>query len=80
MSCHFDNRFSEYCILTVTLVDRELLEESGLTVDVLEKIGNIKFEFIGETELMDVHVFRTDTYNGEPTESEGKDWYSIFLF
>ncbi|XP_067089470.1 oxidized purine nucleoside triphosphate hydrolase isoform X1 [Osmerus mordax] len=49
---------------------RELLEESGLTVDVLEKIGNIKFEFIGETELLDVHVFRTDTYNGEPTESD----------
>uniref|UniRef100_A0A8C1IW76 Uncharacterized protein n=1 Tax=Cyprinus carpio TaxID=7962 RepID=A0A8C1IW76_CYPCA len=25
--------------------------ESGLTVDTLHKIGNIKFEFIGETEL-----------------------------
>ncbi|XP_022060328.2 oxidized purine nucleoside triphosphate hydrolase [Acanthochromis polyacanthus] len=49
---------------------RELLEESGLTVDVLEKIGNIKFEFVGETELLDVHVFRADAYNGEPTESE----------
>ena len=49
-------------------------------MDVLEKIGNIKFEFIGETELLDVHVFRIDTYNGEPTESEGKDWYSISLF
>lgn len=49
---------------------RELQEESGLTVDALEKIGNIKFEFVGETQLMDVHVFRADTYNGEPTESE----------
>ncbi|XDV12712.1 hypothetical protein PO909_001308 [Leuciscus waleckii] len=49
---------------------RELLEESGLTVDTLLKIGNIKFEFIGETELLDVHVFRADTYKGEPTESD----------
>lgn len=50
---------------------RELLEESGLTVNALEKVGNIKFEFVGETQLLDVHVFRADTYNGEPTESEG---------
>lgn len=50
---------------------RELLEESGLTVDALEKVGNIKFEFVGETELLDVHIFRADTYNGEPTESDG---------
>uniref|UniRef100_A0A673NK54 Oxidized purine nucleoside triphosphate hydrolase n=1 Tax=Sinocyclocheilus rhinocerous TaxID=307959 RepID=A0A673NK54_9TELE len=49
---------------------RELLEESGLTVDTLHKIGNIKFEFIGETELLDVHIFRADTYKGEPTESD----------
>ncbi|XP_028311760.1 oxidized purine nucleoside triphosphate hydrolase [Gouania willdenowi] len=49
---------------------RELEEESGLTVDALEKVGNIKFEFVGETELMDVHVFRADGYNGEPTESD----------
>lgn len=51
---------------------RELQEESGLTVDVLDKIGNIKFEFVGETELLDVHVFRADSYKGEPTESDGK--------
>lgn len=50
---------------------RELQEESGLTVDALEKIGNIKFEFVGETELLDVHIFRADAYNGEPTESDG---------
>lgn len=50
---------------------RELLEESGLTVDALEKVGNIKFEFVGEPQLLDVHIFRADDYNGEPTESEG---------
>lgn len=40
-------------------------------MDALEKVGHITFEFVGETELLDVHVFRADTYNGEPTESEG---------
>ncbi|XP_061838245.1 oxidized purine nucleoside triphosphate hydrolase [Nerophis lumbriciformis] len=49
---------------------RELLEESGLTVDALEKVGNIKFEFVGETQLLDVHIFRADSYNGEPIETE----------
>lgn len=51
---------------------RELLEESGLTVNTLEKIGNLKFEMVDDKELLDVHVFRTDSYNGEPTESEGR--------
>ncbi|CDQ64067.1 unnamed protein product [Oncorhynchus mykiss] len=36
----------------------------------MHKIGNITFEFIGETELLDTHVFRADNYNGEPTESD----------
>ncbi|XP_076865331.1 oxidized purine nucleoside triphosphate hydrolase [Brachyhypopomus gauderio] len=49
---------------------RELLEESGLTVDTLHKIGNITFEFVGETELLDVHIFRANTYTGQPIESE----------
>lgn len=51
---------------------RELMEESGLTVDTLEKVGNITFEFVGDTELLDVHIFRADSYSGEPTESEGE--------
>ncbi|XP_036409285.1 7,8-dihydro-8-oxoguanine triphosphatase [Megalops cyprinoides] len=49
---------------------RELLEESSLTVDSLDKIGNIKFEFVGETELLDVHIFRADSFNGDPAESD----------
>ena len=50
---------------------RELQEESGLTVDALEKVGNLKYEYVGDTQLLDVHVFRADAYNGDPTESEG---------
>lgn len=50
---------------------RELQEESGLMVDALEKVGIIKFEFVGEPQLLDVHIFRADTYSGDPAESEG---------
>ncbi|KAM8845866.1 oxidized purine nucleoside triphosphate hydrolase [Spinachia spinachia] len=58
---------------------RELLEESGLTVDSLEKVGNLTFEFVGEAQLLDVHVFRADHYNGEPTESEEMrpEWFKL---
>ncbi|XP_077412282.1 oxidized purine nucleoside triphosphate hydrolase isoform X2 [Vanacampus margaritifer] len=49
---------------------RELLEESGLTVDTLEKVGNIQFEMESDKELLDVHIFRADSYNGAPTETE----------
>ncbi|KAJ1096344.1 hypothetical protein NDU88_001487 [Pleurodeles waltl] len=58
---------------------RELLEESGLTVDELHKVGNIKFEFVGSNELMDVHIFRAENYSGEPTESEEMrpQWFAL---
>ncbi|KAM6054262.1 oxidized purine nucleoside triphosphate hydrolase [Chlamydotis macqueenii] len=49
---------------------RELLEESGLTVDTLQKMGQITFEFVGHSELMEVHVFRADHFHGEPKETD----------
>ncbi|NXM49842.1 8ODP triphosphatase, partial [Gymnorhina tibicen] len=58
---------------------RELLEESGLTVDTLQKMGQITFEFVGNSELMDVHIFRADNFHGEPTESEEMrpQWFQL---
>uniref|UniRef100_A0A7M4FGL5 Oxidized purine nucleoside triphosphate hydrolase n=1 Tax=Crocodylus porosus TaxID=8502 RepID=A0A7M4FGL5_CROPO len=58
---------------------RELLEESGLTVDTLQKMGQITFEFIGNSELMEVHIFRADSFHGEPTESEEMrpQWFQL---
>ncbi|XP_074170117.1 oxidized purine nucleoside triphosphate hydrolase isoform X3 [Rhinolophus sinicus] len=49
---------------------RELQEESGLTAATLTKMGHIVFEFVGEPERMDVHIFCTDSVQGTPTESE----------
>ena len=51
---------------------RELLEESGIIVDELKQAGILKFEFLGESEIMEVHVFTTNQFQGTPTESEGK--------
>ncbi|XP_074170116.1 oxidized purine nucleoside triphosphate hydrolase isoform X2 [Rhinolophus sinicus] len=51
---------------------RELQEESGLTAATLTKMGHIVFEFVGEPERMDVHIFCTDSVQGTPTESEGE--------
>ncbi|KAM9372521.1 oxidized purine nucleoside triphosphate hydrolase [Phaethornis superciliosus] len=58
---------------------RELLEESGLTVDTLQKMGQITFEFVGNPELMEVHIFRADDFHGEPTESEEMrpQWFQL---
>ncbi|OCT61521.1 7,8-dihydro-8-oxoguanine triphosphatase [Xenopus laevis] len=58
---------------------RELWEESSLTVESLQKIGHITFEFVGSTELLDVHVFRADDFSGEPTESEEMrpQWFDL---
>ncbi|NWX91463.1 8ODP triphosphatase, partial [Nothoprocta ornata] len=58
---------------------RELLEESGLTVDTLQKTGQITFEFVGSSELMEVHIFRADDFHGEPKESEEMrpQWFQL---
>ncbi|XP_061455451.1 oxidized purine nucleoside triphosphate hydrolase isoform X2 [Rhineura floridana] len=58
---------------------RELQEESGLIVDTLQKMGQITFEFVGNTELMEVHIFLTDSFQGDPTESDEMrpQWFEL---
>ncbi|XP_059933965.1 oxidized purine nucleoside triphosphate hydrolase isoform X1 [Mesoplodon densirostris] len=58
---------------------RELQEESGLTVDALQKVGQIVFEFVGNPELMDVHIFCTDSVHGTPVESDEMrpQWFQL---
>ena len=51
---------------------RELREECGLKSNVLEKIGLLKFEFVGDPQLLEVHVFTTDEFTGTVEESQGK--------
>ena len=53
------------------LLSRETLEECGLTVTELDKVGVIVFEFVDDPQLLEVHVYRTEQYSGEVTETEG---------
>lgn len=58
-------------------VYREMLEESGVTVSNLDKVGVLLFEFVNEPQLMEVHVFRTRHYQGEPQETEGRRMFAV---
>lgn len=52
---------------------REISEESGIVVeesDIIE-VGNLDFQFEGKLdEILEVHIFRIETWKGEPQESE----------
>lgn len=49
---------------------RELQEEAGIEVNDLKKVGIIDFEFDGNPEILEVHIFKSEDFRGEPTESE----------
>ena len=58
---------------------RELKEEAGIEVKNLAKVGIIDFEFKGNPEILQVHVFKSDDFLGEPIESEEMkpQWFHI---
>ncbi|MES2314828.1 MAG: 8-oxo-dGTP diphosphatase [Patescibacteria group bacterium] len=50
---------------------REVFEEAGVTLSSAEKTGVLNFEFESDPEkLLEVHVFRSDVFTGEPIETE----------
>lgn len=58
---------------------RELREEVGVEVQNLNKVGIIDFEFKGNPEILEVHIFKSDDFSGEPTESEEMkpQWFHV---
>ena len=58
---------------------RELQEEAGIKVQNLEKVGIINFEFKDNTEILQVNIFKSDNFLGEPKESEEMkpQWFHI---
>ena len=58
---------------------RELREEAGIEAGYLNKIGIIEFEFKGNPDILEVHIFRSDTFSREPTESEEMkpQWFPV---
>jgi len=49
---------------------RELFEEASLKVKDIEKVGIVDFEFKGQPEILEVHIFRGSGIEGELEESE----------
>ena len=53
---------------------RETKEECGLDVAIedLDRVGVILFEFVGDPQIWEVHVFRTTHYSGIMIETDGE--------
>jgi 8-oxo-dGTP diphosphatase/2-hydroxy-dATP diphosphatase len=49
---------------------RELREEAGIEVEALEKVGIIDFRSVTHSDLLQVHIFKTEDYSGVPMESD----------
>lgn len=58
---------------------RELFEEAGIQAVNLEKMGIVDFEFVGEWEILEVHIFVCTNFTGQPTESEEMkpEWFLV---
>lgn len=58
---------------------RETLEEAGIQVGTLEEMGVIEFEFQGDPQLLEVHIFSAAEFSGEPRETEEMkpQWFEI---
>ena len=59
---------------------REVLEESGIRVQTLEKVGIHEFEFAHDRgSILEVHVFRVLEYSGDPVETEEMkpEWFAL---
>lgn len=58
---------------------RELKEEIGIEAKRLNKVGIIDFEFKGNPEILQVHIFKAGSFLGEPNESEEMkpQWFHI---
>ena len=52
---------------------REVKEECGLLIGIADmtKMGIIDFEFTGNPEILEVHIFSSDKYDGSLSETEG---------
>ncbi|OGI95845.1 hypothetical protein A2917_01170 [Candidatus Nomurabacteria bacterium RIFCSPLOWO2_01_FULL_42_17] len=58
---------------------REIEEEAGIKIKNINKVGIIHFEFKGNPEILEVHIFKGDDFIGEPRESEEMkpQWFYI---
>lgn len=59
---------------------RELMEEAGIALGSIERVGRLDFEFTATPdEILEVHIFRGTDVQGEPTESDEMkpQWFHV---
>ncbi|MDO8566348.1 MAG: 8-oxo-dGTP diphosphatase [Candidatus Moranbacteria bacterium] len=59
---------------------RETLEECGIVIRNMEQVAINEFQFENKMEeILEVHVFRADTFSGEPIETEEMrpEWFAF---
>lgn len=58
---------------------REVKEEAGIDIKELIKMGIIEFEFHGNPEILEVHIFKATQFEGDPAESEEMkpNWFTV---
>lgn len=49
---------------------RELGEEAGIEPQTMKKVGILEFSFQNDPKILEVHIFRVDSFVGEPIEGE----------
>jgi 8-oxo-dGTP pyrophosphatase MutT (NUDIX family) len=56
---------------------RETFEEAEIAVEAMEPVGILEFEFEGNPQILEVHIFRVTQFSGVPTETEEMkpEWY-----
>lgn len=54
-------------------------EEAGIEVKELNKVGILGFEFKDNLEIIEVHVFKSNNFIGEPMESQEMkpQWFHV---
>jgi 8-oxo-dGTP pyrophosphatase MutT (NUDIX family) len=64
---------------TLEAAKRELKEEADIDATDLSEMGIIEFEFKGNPEILEVHIFKGDAYTGVPKEGEEMkpEWFKI---
>jgi 8-oxo-dGTP diphosphatase/2-hydroxy-dATP diphosphatase len=59
---------------------REVFEEVGVTVNVIEKLGVLDFSWKGkEQDILEVNIFKATDFSGQPSESEEMkpQWFNV---
>lgn len=58
---------------------REVEEEAGIVPKEIKKRGILEFAFLGEPEILEVHVFSANDFDGEPRESDEMkpQWFHV---